>query len=259
MSTTFAGFKAPGYTQTPNDLFDTLLPEIDTLGELKVTLVIIRATLGWHVHRGPKKLSLSTLERATGLARHSVIDGVAAALKRGTIVRQQSDNSFTYSLNVEQVKRASTSAEPAPVTIPATSVESALISVQGPHQPEPSPLLVKETHTQRPRVGAFSTRRPPLRSKLIGMRKPANGGRPRDEAAPLEPLPESFKLADWARRRVEKLFPSLDLETVTAAWRGKRYSTAALSANWDADFVSYCASVAMNASLRQQRTEWNDD
>jgi hypothetical protein len=77
---------APNYTQAPNVLLDELLPEIGTLAELKVTLVVVRHTIGWH--EDERKLSLSELEERTGLSRRSVIDGIKAGLERGTIERR---------------------------------------------------------------------------------------------------------------------------------------------------------------------------
>lgn len=80
------GVPKPNYTQAPNVLLDELLPEIKTLGELKVTLVVVRETIGWHEEE--RKLSLAELERRTGLSRQGVIDGAKAAVARGTVERR---------------------------------------------------------------------------------------------------------------------------------------------------------------------------
>lgn len=48
----FVGFASPNYTQTPNDFFDDLMKGIDDLSELKVTLVALRQTFGYHRERG---------------------------------------------------------------------------------------------------------------------------------------------------------------------------------------------------------------
>jgi hypothetical protein len=63
----------PNYTQGPNVFFDEWLPEIKNLSELKVIVVIIRGTFGWHQDNA--QLSISDLERLTGLSRTSVIEG----------------------------------------------------------------------------------------------------------------------------------------------------------------------------------------
>jgi hypothetical protein len=79
----FIGFSEPNHTQTPNNFFDDLLKEIDDLSELKVTLVAIRQTFGWH--RNSAELSCSFIEMMSGLSRNSVRRGIELALKRGTI------------------------------------------------------------------------------------------------------------------------------------------------------------------------------
>jgi hypothetical protein len=76
----------PNYTQAPNVLLDELLPEISSLCELKVTLVVVRHTIGWH--EDESKLSLADLERRTGLSRQGAIDGVKRGIERGTIERR---------------------------------------------------------------------------------------------------------------------------------------------------------------------------
>jgi hypothetical protein len=109
----FNGFASPNYTQTPNEFFDKLLSEIDSLSELKVTLVIIRQTIGWHKKKA--SLSITRLMELTGMARHSVIDGVRAAEERGTIVKIDSATS-AYELNVSSAENAlEGSAEFAPI------------------------------------------------------------------------------------------------------------------------------------------------
>lgn len=77
-------FQAPNYTQTPNDLFDEMLPQMG-YAELKVTLAAIRITLGWH--RDRSKLSLKKMMEATGLSKQAVLDGAEQAEKRGTLSR----------------------------------------------------------------------------------------------------------------------------------------------------------------------------
>ena len=79
----FKGFRAPQYTQVPNEVFDHLLPDMDET-ELRVTLVAIRKTLGWHKVRDA--ISLSTFVELTGLSRQGVLDGIEKAKSRGTLV-----------------------------------------------------------------------------------------------------------------------------------------------------------------------------
>jgi hypothetical protein len=81
----FQGFQSPNYTEAPNEFFDLLLAKIDKLCELKVTLAAIRQTFGWH--RTQAELSISFFEKATGMSRTSVRDGIALALERGTLIK----------------------------------------------------------------------------------------------------------------------------------------------------------------------------
>lgn len=76
---------APNYTQTPNDLFDHWLPLLKE-SELKVLLVIMRKTFGWHKVRD--KISVSQLSKLTGLVEETVVIAVKALQKKGLILKQ---------------------------------------------------------------------------------------------------------------------------------------------------------------------------
>lgn len=77
-------FESPHYTQAPNDLFDCLMQDMTEV-ELKVTLAVIRGTLGYH--RDGFDLSLKKMAQITGLSENGVMAGAEAAEKRGTIER----------------------------------------------------------------------------------------------------------------------------------------------------------------------------
>lgn len=108
------GLVSPNYTQSPNHFYDEILPQIDSLAELKVTDVIIRQTFGFH--RDEKELSISLLMTLTGLVKQPVIDGVGRALARGTIERRPFGQGFLYRLRlvqkVDQSKTASLDSRP---------------------------------------------------------------------------------------------------------------------------------------------------
>jgi len=87
-----SGFESPNYTQTPNDLFDSLLPSMG-LAELKVILCVIRHTFGYHTNE--VKLSIRAIARFTGLTGHSVLDGAKQAEDHGLIERYQDGNKTT--------------------------------------------------------------------------------------------------------------------------------------------------------------------
>lgn len=76
------GFESPNYTMTPNDLFDRLMADMRET-ELKVVLYACRQTFGYH--RETDLISLSQFEKATGLSRQGVIDGIEAAKERGLL------------------------------------------------------------------------------------------------------------------------------------------------------------------------------
>lgn len=76
------GFSKPNYTQTPNELFDILMAQM-TEAELRVVLVAVRKTLGYH--RDYDAISLTQFENMSGLSRQAVIDGIEAAKERGLL------------------------------------------------------------------------------------------------------------------------------------------------------------------------------
>jgi hypothetical protein len=80
---TTSAFPEPNYTQTPNNFFD-MLPDMEN-SEVKVTLVMIRNTFGFH--RSTFKMGINKLAEATGLSRNAVKDGAEAAENRGTFRR----------------------------------------------------------------------------------------------------------------------------------------------------------------------------
>jgi len=86
------GFASPNYTQTPNDLFDELLPGMG-LAELKVVLAIVRHTFGYH--REEIRLSIRDLARFTGMTAKSVMEGAEQAESHRLIERYQNGNKTT--------------------------------------------------------------------------------------------------------------------------------------------------------------------
>src|SRR5690349_19405861 len=87
-----SGFQSPNYTQTPNDLFDELLPDMG-LAELKVVMCIVRHTFGYH--KEEIKLSLRAIARFTGLTANSVMEGAKQAEDHGLIERDMDGNKTT--------------------------------------------------------------------------------------------------------------------------------------------------------------------
>lgn len=77
----FAGFTIPEGSWLPPEFFE-ILPDIETLAEIKVTLALIGRTVQLGVDAAD--VTLGELEAITGLRRRSVVRGVQAALCRGT-------------------------------------------------------------------------------------------------------------------------------------------------------------------------------
>ena len=66
---------APTYTQIPNDLFDHWLPHLGEI-EVKVLLVIMRKTFGWHKADLRDRISISQLEKLTGSTPSNILKAV---------------------------------------------------------------------------------------------------------------------------------------------------------------------------------------
>jgi phage replication O-like protein O len=90
--------KEPNYTQVPNVLLDEIMLGMDK-SKLLVMFAICRQTFGWH--RDCCQLSLSDLQKLTGLGRQSVKNGVDALVEDGYLSRDKIGQSFTYSLIVQ--------------------------------------------------------------------------------------------------------------------------------------------------------------
>ena len=76
------------------------------LAELKVTLAIIRLTIGYQ--RTKCRASISTLVKMTGLSRYSVLKGADLAQERGTINKHKTTRILEWSVNLvnhPQVKK----------------------------------------------------------------------------------------------------------------------------------------------------------
>lgn len=76
------GFKAPNYTQVPNDFLDNWLPKLG-LAETKVLLVIFRKTFGWHKVRD--QISLCQFEKSTGLERRHILRAINSLIQKNLV------------------------------------------------------------------------------------------------------------------------------------------------------------------------------
>ncbi len=78
---------APLYTQTPNDLFDHWLPNLKEV-ELKVLLVILRKTFGWH--KTHDEISISQIQKMTGSTATNVLCAIKSLISYGLIKKEVS-------------------------------------------------------------------------------------------------------------------------------------------------------------------------
>jgi phage replication O-like protein O len=87
----------PNYTQVPNAIFDRMHEM--TPAEFMVLSAICRKTFGWQ--KSEDVISLSQLQKMTGLSRTAVQDGIMAGMDRGMLERRQvGSQSFSYHLLV---------------------------------------------------------------------------------------------------------------------------------------------------------------
>lgn len=92
----------PGYTQLPNVVLDNMSEMGDA--ELRIVLAICRKTFGWQ--KTYDTLSLTQLEKLTGLSRPSVVSGTEAAINNGWVTRNKKGNSFEYRLLVKEIDQS---------------------------------------------------------------------------------------------------------------------------------------------------------
>ncbi len=90
----------PNCTQCPNEILDRLLPIISP-SQFKLVMAIVRKTYGWH--KKSDDISLTQLERMTGMSRQTVIDASAPLRASGFIVIGRSGRRgvLNYSLNID--------------------------------------------------------------------------------------------------------------------------------------------------------------
>lgn len=96
----FSGFPDPeeNWSKLPHVLIDAL-PLIETVGELKIILYILRHTWGYHddekrisldeFENGRKRKDGVRIDNGTGLRRNTVKDGIKRAVKHGFIIVEE--------------------------------------------------------------------------------------------------------------------------------------------------------------------------
>jgi phage replication O-like protein O len=79
-------FSPPNYTQTPNEFFDSILPNLN-LAQTKVLLVIIRQTFGWQ--KRWDCISLTQMMKKTGLAKSSITKAVNELIEMKLVMKHK--------------------------------------------------------------------------------------------------------------------------------------------------------------------------
>ena len=77
---------APNYTQTPNALYDQVFKTL-TDGELRVILVLVRQTFGWH--KQFDRISLNQMAEKTGFLRTSVCRILNSLIAKGLVEKKK--------------------------------------------------------------------------------------------------------------------------------------------------------------------------
>lgn len=210
-----APFKSPNHTQTPNDLFDEYLSVMGE-AELKVVLALIRETLGFH--RRKAKMSLTQLQKATGMSRQGVLNGAENAEKRGLISRKSAPNGTSWVVNV----------------------------VDHPHQEkEPEVVNVVDQGSQRSR---------PIQSGLKKdlKKKPLSpNGEGEDQPSGDVPGEESIKVPNELRKFAETIFRS---KTGLAPLVGKK-GVSSNNARWWTPLRQICVEAGADREVVQMLIE----
>lgn len=148
----------PNYTQSPNVLFDEVFKTLKE-GELRVVLVLIRQTFGWH--KLADRISLSQMAEKTGMERKSVARSLLSLIEKGLVEKfkfgKSGQQRCYYSLALEK--------DPEEEVNPSDGIETeeemALFSNKSDQCPKDTPLVslghppsvfrtpTKETHQKK--------------------------------------------------------------------------------------------------------------
>jgi phage replication O-like protein O len=77
---------APNHTQSPNVFFDEIFKTL-TEGELRIILVVIRQTFGWH--KAYDRISLAQLAEKSGMQRRSACRSLVSLIEKGLVCKKK--------------------------------------------------------------------------------------------------------------------------------------------------------------------------
>lgn len=167
----------PNYTQAPNELFDEWLPLLG-MAELKVLMVIIRKTFGWHKVRD--RISLSQLEQVTGLERRHVSKAVKSLQERKLIIKnvvgENGIQETFYELFIEDSNNFTQCPKDTPPSVFKTPTKETLTKEnRSPIVPKGDPVSRKKTQEEKiqraPEVFLTETQHKTLLQKCGGDEK----------------------------------------------------------------------------------------
>lgn len=76
----------PNYTQSPNICYDEIFKNLKE-GELRIILVLIRQTFGWH--KAADRISLSQLSEKSGMERKSVCRSLNSLIEKKLVIKNK--------------------------------------------------------------------------------------------------------------------------------------------------------------------------
>ena len=155
---TFCGFEEPkeNWSKLPHDLI-AALPLVDTVGEMKVILYILRHTWGYHdtekkitldeFEHGRKRKDGTRLDGGTGLSRTTIADGLSRAEKHGFIEITVDDHDLGRIQKIYRLKDGGSEVIPQGArSCPSDSQKL------HPREPEVDPRTEKETSETNLRI-----------------------------------------------------------------------------------------------------------
>lgn len=165
---------APTFTQTPNIVTDEWLRHLG-FAELKILMVIMRKTFGWHKIRD--RISLNQLQFYTGLSRRHVTKGVKSLVERGLINKIQKGKKGEQATYFELIviDNSSNSYQCPLDTTPDENIEFSNNSYQCPLDTPPSVLRTPTKERTKENISpivpkgdtpSFSEK-PPKRKKIV--------------------------------------------------------------------------------------------
>lgn len=138
----------PNYTQSPNVFYDEIFKTL-TEGELRIVLVLIRQTFGWH--KQADRISLGQLAEKTGMLKGSVCRSLNSLIKKNVIEKKKFGESGKercyYSLVVEEQEQELISEDDGI----ETEEEKRLISNNLDQSPKETPPVSQRDYPQSPK------------------------------------------------------------------------------------------------------------